>query len=875
MEILDIKVLKGPNYWSIARKNLIVLKLDIDIYEHLPSNQLDEFNQRIKNLLPSLYHHHCSRGVEGGFFARLEEGTWLGHVVEHIALELQNLAGLDCGYGRTFSSRAKGIYHVIFSYQIEEIGVCAAKIAVKIADCLARGEDYLSLAQDLNSLRKVFNEQRNGPSTEALIREAERRGIPFYLFEGSSLITFGQGCHQKRVWASVTSETSAVAVDIVSDKQMTKDILAAHFIPTPEGVTLKDINELDNIIERLQFPIVIKPLKGNHGRAVTTNIRNKEKAIAAFRLAKSVADEILVEQFITGEDYRFLVINYRVVAVAKRTPAMVIGDGIHSIQELVEETNKDPKRGQGHEDFLTAISIDEATLAILEEKKLTLDSILPKDKILYLKHSANLSTGGTATDVSKHVHPANIELAERVAEILHLDVCGIDVISQDIKFPIEERHGAIIEVNAGPGLRMHISPSYGESQNVASPFMDMLYPRGIPHRIPVIAVAGTSGKTTVVRLIAHLASQFGFYVGFSNTEGIYINKKLIKQGDYSDSQKAKAVLRDPLVDFAILECSSEGIFNYGLGFDRCDVSIITNLSETHMHLDGIDSVEELAKLKAVVAESTVSQGYAILNAEDDLVYGIRSSLNCNVALFASRENPRIVEHCENGGLAAYVQNEEIVVRRGQHCQNVAPIKEIPITFNGTATAMIKNILPAVLTAVINNFPLINIEHALYDFYPSVDNLPGRMNIIHFDDFQVMIDYAHNAAVYVELKEFLNEFEPNKKKIGIFAVQADKSEEDITCLCIFAEEMFDEVIIYHSNKNYSSIDRQLNSLRKEAANSATTINIMPDGLTAVRYAMKNAESNSFIYYSADDVFAAITILMDEKKIKSGQFETEGI
>lgn len=865
MKILNLAVLRGPNYWSNFRQKLIVMKLDLGIYEELPTNKLAGFNDKLKSLIPSLYGHYCSYTTEGGFFARLEEGTWLGHVTEHVALELQTLAGMDCGFGRTFSAHEHGVYQVIFCYQIEEAGLLAAEIAVNIVSSLAQGHYYNTLEQDLLKLRKIFQQERLGPSTAALLKEAEKRNIPFFRFKDKSLITFGHGRYQKKIWATVTSQTNAIALDVAANKSITKNILAASYIPVPAGMTIHTLSELEEAITQLRFPLVIKPQNGNHGRGIITNIQHKEKAILAFNMAKNISDAVIVEKFIEGDDYRFLVINHRVEAVAKRTPAMIVGDGKASISELINRINADPKRGIGHENILTTIKIDEETHSILHESALTLESVLEKGTILYLKTTANLSTGGIAKDVTLQVHPDNIELAQRVSRLISLDVCGIDIISSDIQLPLTEKTGAVIEVNAGPGLRMHLSPNEGESRNVAAPIINMLYPANAPSRVPIVAVTGTNGKTTVVRLIAQLAKQANHYVGFTTTEGIYLNHKLVHSGDCSGPLSAEVVLQEPLVDFAVLECARGGILRSGLGFDQCDISIITNITEDHLDLNDIHTLEELTRLKGVVARSTTKKGYAILNCEDDRVYNIKNELQCNVALFGLEKSSRITRHCDNGGLCAYIENSHIVVQKGENKQIITSIKDLPLTFNGAAVFMVKNILPAVLAGIISHFSIEQIQDALCQFYPSVENIPGRMNVFNFNDFEVLLDYAHNDGAYIELKDFFGKTNYDKK-VGIIAATGNRREKDIQKLGFLAGQIFDEIIIRHNKDKRGRTNNEMTRLLKEGINQSSysaDVKVISNEFEAIKYSMQNAVPNSIIFCSVDDVFDSVEFMLHEK------------
>ncbi|CEK12061.1 cyanophycin synthetase [Legionella hackeliae] len=861
MKILKLDILKGPNYWSNNRKKLIVMKLALEKYEYLPTNLLPGFRERLKTLIPSLYNHRCSPGVEGGFFERVTEGTWLGHVVEHIALELQWLAGMQCGFGRTYSAHEEGVYNVIFSYEIEAAGLYAAEAAVNIARTLAEEKEYLLLEKNLQALNQIVIQAQLGPSTQAILTEAERRNIPYFQYDNNSLVILGYGQNQKKIWATISSQTSSIGVDIAANKELTKQVLASNFIPIPFGCTIRQEDELNAALEHIKFPVAIKPLNGNHGRGVTVDINNHEKAILAFNLAKETANEVIVERYIQGEDYRFLVVNYKVVAVAKRTPAMVIGDGEHTIEQLIDEVNRDPRRGMGHENFLTAIKIDESTLAILKEKQLSLDSVLADKQILYLKEAANISSGGTATDVTEEVHPSTNYLMERVARLMDLDICGVDVIAKDIHSELTEENGAIIEVNAGPGLRMHLAPTYGKPRNVAEPILNMLFPADSQAGIPLVAVTGTNGKTTVVRLIAHLAKQARYYTGYTTTEGVYIDNKLIYEGDCSGPASARVVLQDPKVNFAVLECARGGILRAGLGFNESTISIITNITSDHLGLNDIQTLEELTRVKSVVAHSTKKGGYAILNADDRLVYGLKDELNCHIALFSRYENPLIQEHCTAGGLAAYLENDVIVINDGTKKHALARVSELPLTLEGTATCMIQNILPAVLAGFVSKFSLELMQNALFTFYPTVENIPGRMNLFDFADYQVMVDYAHNEGAFVELQKYLSTIQC-EKKIGIITAPGDRRNEDITKLGYHSAYMFDEIIIRHDQDGRGRTKEEMTELLKKGINESKLnplVTIVSDELEAICYAMREATPNSFIYFSVENVFRVVNFM----------------
>lgn len=865
MNILRTQVFRGPNYWSNARKELIAIRLDLGKYEELPTHLLVGFKERLIAYLPSLYSHRCSLGVEGGFLTRVDEGTWLGHVIEHVALELQCLAGMDCGFGRTYRTQENGIYDVLFSYQIEEAGLYAGSEAVNFISSIAAGKEY-PLDEAINHLKEIFKKKGLGPTTQAIVDEAKRRNIPYRRLENTSLITLGYGRNQKKIWASVSSKTSAIGVDIAADKELTKHVLNANLIPTPKGLIIQSQEELKEAIDLLGFPLVIKPYNGNHGRGVTTNINDQSKASFGFCLAKKISKELIVERFIVGNDYRFLVVNYKVVAVAKRTPANIIGDGVLTVSQLIEQANEAPNRGESHENVLTTIKLDESTFSILRYYHLTLDSILAKNEVLYLKEAANLSTGGTAQDVTDAVHPFNFFLAERIARLVNLDICGIDIIAQDISLPLSDRHGAVIEVNAGPGLRMHLSPNEGTARNVAEPILNMLYPANLSARIPIVAVTGTNGKTTVVRLIAHLARYANHHTGYTTTEGIYLNHRMVYQGDCSGPASAQVVLYDPEVDFAVLECARGGILRSGLGFDECDISVITNISADHLGLNDIHTLEDLAQVKAVVARSTKKTGYAILNADDDLTYDLRHELVCNIALFSRFDSPRIRKHCSLGGLAAYIEQESLVIQKGSERSVLSDIKSIPLSFQGTASSMILNVLAATLAGVISHFSLEKIKEALHVFNPTVENLPGRMNLFQFPHCQVMVDYAHNEGAYSELKNYLNSIHCTKK-IGVIGVVGDRRDEDIEQLGYHVASMFDEIVIRHDKDGRGRTTHEINRLLVtgiQRSGFKPALNIISDELAAIDHVLAVAETNSFIFCAIEDIFEATSFLRKKEK-----------
>ena len=858
--------MRGPNYWSIRRHKLIVMKLDLEEMELLPTNKIPGFLERLSAMFPTMKSHRCSEDFEGGFFHRISEGTWMGHVIEHVALEMQTLAGMDCGFGRTRTTGQEGVYHVVFSYMEEKVGLYAARAAVKVCEALTHNIEY-DLEQDIQTMREIREENRLGPSTGGIVDEAIARGIPYIRLNRHSLVQLGYGVNQKRIQATVASTTSTIAVEIACDKEETKNLLEQASIPTPKGRIVYDEVDLEAAIKSIDYPIVLKPVNGNHGRGITTNVNTWEEAVEALALAKKVSRSVICERFITGYDFRLLVINYKLIAAAVRKPACVVGDGKSTIQELVDIVNSDPRRGYGHEKVLTSIKIDDATLNLLKEKNLSLETVVAKDETVFLKTTANLSTGGTATDVTDLVHPYNVFLAERIARIIGLDICGIDIMASDLTTPLNENGGAILEVNAGPGFRMHIAPTEGLPRNVAEPVIDMMYPQGSNSRIPIIAVSGTNGKTTTTRLIAHMVKTMGYKVGFTTTDGIYIQNRMMQAGDCTGPMSAEFVLKDPTVDFAVLECARGGILRAGLGFHKCDIGVITNIAADHLGLQDINNLEDLARVKAVVAESVLKTGYSILNADDELVYKMRKNLDCNIALFSLDENnPRIIEHCNKGGLAAIAENGYVTICKGTWKIRVDKIVNIPLTMRGRAVFMIQNILPAVLSGFIHGFKIEDMRLALETFIPSPSQTPGRMNIFQFKNFEVMIDYAHNPAGFEAIGKFIEKTN-STHKVGIIAGVGDRRDEDIILLGRLSAKMFDEVII-RQDKNLRGrsdreiIDLMVKGIKEIDANKKITT--IPKESEAIDYAIKNAKKGSFITICSDVIPDALDQIMKYKE-----------
>jgi cyanophycin synthetase len=866
MRIREINAMRGPNYWSVRRRKLIVLVLDLEDMEERPSDKIKGFRERLEAMFPTMYEHRCSIGTPGGFFQRVEEGTWMGHIIEHIALEIQTLAGMDTGFGRTRGYGEKGVYNVVFSYIEENVGRYAAEASVRICEALITDEDY-DLEVDIQEMREIREAERLGPSTGSIVEEAASRGIPWIRLNKYSLCQLGYGANQKRIQATVTSETSSIGVEIACDKEDTKYLLEQAEVEVPRGDIISKESSLEEACNYVGYPLVVKPIDGNHGRGITVDVQNYDDAVIAFHAAKDVSRRVIIEKFITGEDYRLLVINNILVAAAVRTPAHIIGDGKSSIKELVDIVNADPRRGYGHEKVLTMITMNNLTQTIIADAGYTEDSVLKKGERLILKDTANLSTGGTAEDVTDIVHPANVSMAERISKIIDLDICGIDIMTNDITKPLSETGGAVLEVNAGPGFRMHLAPTTGLPRNVAAPVVDKLFPtKGDTGRIPIVSISGTNGKTTTTRLIAHIAKMSGYRVGYTTSDGVYIQNRLLMKGDCTGPASAVFVLKDPTVNFAVLESARGGLLRAGLGFKNCDIGIVTNIEADHLGLKGIHTIEQLAKVKGVIPETVLPDGYAILNADDDLVYDMRRSINSNLALFSMDENnPRIQALQRKGGITAVYENGFVTICRGTWKMRIMKAEDIPLTYGGKAKFMIQNVLPAILAANIRGISIEDMKAALETFIPSASQTPGRLNLFEFENFTILLDYAHNPAGMRALQKFIDNLECTVK-VGIIAGIGDRREEDNKEMGSIAAEMFDEIIIRQDKRLRGKTEEELikmldTGIKAKDPNKKTTI--IPSEKEAITYAVTNAKKGSLIVLCSDVIPDALDLVQKFK------------
>ena len=793
MEILKVQTLRGSNYWSIRHQKLIAIQLDLRELTKKRSDEIADFYQGLIEVFPS-----STSPRWNVFLKQLAKGLFLEKIVPQVALELQYLAGMPVEFNCTRSTSTSGVYQVIFEYLDEKAGRYAARAAVRLCQSLADRGYYpdSELEQDLGDLKELLVEGAIGPSTEAIAKEAEARGIPWMQLSTRAMTQLGYGANQKRIQATQSDRTSILGIELASDKEATKEILQRHGIPVPRGVTIRYYDQLERAIEQVGgFPLVIKPLDCNHGRGVTININSWREAEAAFDTAIAISKlrKVIVERYHSGRDHRVLVVNGKVVAVAERVPAHVEGDGRSTIEELIESTNQDPRRGAGHENVMTLIELDRGSFELLYQQKCTLETVLGEGEICYLRTTANLSTGGIAIDRTEKIHPHNIWLAERAARIVGLDIAGIDLVTPDISRPLPEVNGVVIEVNAAPGFRMHVCPSQGKSRNVAAPVLDMLFPPGSKSRIPIIAITGTNGKTTTTRLIAHILRQTQRTVGYTTTDGTYVGEYLIRTGDNTGPQSAELILQDPTVEVAVLETARGGILRSGLGFDACDVGIILNVTGDHLGIDGIDTIEDMAALKSVVAEATLPDGYAVLNADDPLVVAMAQRTPAQVAYFSMNPfNELVQSHIRQGGLAAVYENGYLSILKADQTLRIEQAINVPLTLGGLAPFMIANALAASLAAFTQGVALSDIRQALTTFRASVSQTPGRMNLFNLGRYHALVDYAHNPASYKALGSFISNW--TGERIGVVGAPGDRRDEDFITLGRLSAQMFNRIVV---------------------------------------------------------------------------------
>lgn len=868
MQIISVRELRGPNIYSY--RPVIKVRLDLGEQTETPSNEIPGFVERLKETLPNLNEHHCSLGYRGGFVERLHEGTYLAHVFEHVTLELQAAAGYDVRFGKARASGTPGVYDVVLGYRSAAAAMEAIHQAEELINALVSGIPY-DAAAAAKAVRSAGEADRLGPSTEALYQAACSRGIPVSRIGQENLLVLGWGHRQQRMWTTVSSKTGMLATDLACDKDLTKKILADGALPVPEGQVVETAKQAVQAMQEIGIPVVIKPLGGNQGKGVTLDIHKAEEAERAFTIAAEFDNRVVVEQFISGRQYRLCIVNGKLAAAAERIPAYVIGDGKSTIRQLVDQINADPQRGDGHEKPLTKIKIDSVAIINLSRQGLTPDSEPADGKIVYIRENANLSTGGTAVDVTDIVHPETVRMAERAAKLIGLDIAGVDIVATDITKSLRQG-GAIIEVNAAPGIRMHHYPSAGKSRDVAAAIVDYLFPHGDQGRIPVISITGTNGKTTVTRMIGHIWEAAGYKIGMTTTDGIYINGECIMPGDTTGPASARIVLNDPCVEVAVLETARGGLLRGGLAFDYCDIGIVTNVTEDHLGQDGIEDLNDLAHVKSLVLETVKPDGFAVINADDAYASTLAKRVRAEIMYFSLEPDNLIVRrHLGRGGKAVFVKEGMIYAAEGKAAKPLLSVASIPATLGGIAMHNLQNAVIAAAACYCLRLPISYICEGLMSF----DENPGRFNLISLGNLCVCVDYGHNPAGYLATISTARRMGA-RRVVGVIAAPGDRRDDVVVNVGRIAGRGFDLIYIKEDEDLRGRQPGEIAALLKqgviESGYPVEAVTLVLSEYAAVCTALSQAQPEDLIvvFYEKYDV---VKRAIDEFRLQHNQQQDE--
>ncbi len=851
MEIRKVLALRGPNIW--ANKPVLEAWVDLGPFKDTSSDEMPGFNDRLMGWLPSLVEHRCSVGERGGFFQRLRRGTYLAHILEHVTLELESLAGTPVGFGRARETSEDGVYKVAVAYKEEELG--RACLATGHRLCLAAVHDTpFDVAAEVQKLRELAYDVCLGPSTNSIVQAAVARGIPFRRLNSGSLVQLGYGARQRRVWTAETDRTGSIAESIAQDKQLTRGLLRAIGVPVPEGRPVNDAEDAWVAAQEIAAPVVVKPQYGNQGRGVATNLSTRQQVMAAFEAASKEGSSILVERYAPGADYRILVIGDRMVAASRREPAQVIGDGHSTIQQLVDEVNRDPRRSDDHATALTKIRLEEIALAVLAEQGFTPDSVPPAGAQVLIRRNANLSTGGTAADVTDQVHPEIAARAIEAARMVGLDIAGVDVVALDISQPLESQGGVIVEVNAGPGLRMHLEPSSGTPRPVGEAIVNMMFAEGQNGRIPIVAVTGVNGKTTTTRFIDHILRSTGRQVGMTCTDGIFVQGRRIDTGDCSGPMSAQAVLMNPAVEAAVLETARGGILRAGLGFDRCDVAVVMNIGEgDHLGISDIETLEKLAQVKRAIVDVVLPTGSAVLKADDPLVAAMAPYCKGSVIFFAQRgDDPVIAAHRAAGGRAVYVRHGTIVVAEGEVEIPLAALANIPLTHSGRIGFQVENALASAAAAWALGIPRDAIRAGLESFAADLEKVPGRFNLLEINGATVIVDYGHNVSALSALIDAIEQF-PHERRSVVYSAAGDRRDCDLIRQGELLGNAFDHVVLYEDHYMRGRAEGEIFGLFRRGLAKGRRVSTTQDirgSVKAVESALRAVRPGDLLLLQAD-------------------------
>lgn len=867
MKIDEFRIFEGRNIYS--HRKCIKMCVDLQGYRDIPTKDIEGFNEKVLELIPELNEHRCGIDEENGFKKRLYEGTYLSHTCEHIILALQNRLGLNAAYGKSREIDGDK-YYIIYEYIYVSTGVEIGKLTVDLINSLINKENY-DLKDAINKVRTILRTEELGPSTLSIIKEAKERNIPVMKIGEGSMFQLGYGRYSKIIEATISDNTRSIGVDIACDKLLTKEILHNQCLPIAEGGKVRNALEMLIKAERIGYPITLKPRFGNQGKGVFVNIKNEKEALNAYEVLAKGFSDIIIEKNIFGRDYRVCVVDGKVVAAAERIPPYIIGDGFSSIRELVNDVNRDSMRGEGHEKPLTKIKLNDELKTYISKKGYNLESILPEGEKLILRENANLSTGGKAIDCTDIIHEENIQICERAARAIGLDICGIDVCCNDISKPITDG-GAIIEVNAAPGIRMHHYPSEGKSRNVAGSIVDMMF-KDSPKSIPVVAITGTNGKTTTTRLISYALSKAGCNVGMTTTGGIYINNKCIHKGDTTGYYSARTILANKEIDAAVLETARGGILKKGLAYDLADVAVITNITEDHLGIDGIDTLEDLAYVKALVGEAVKDEGYVVLNADDPMSKTIVDRMKSNIIIFSKdKYNTTLRSNISNGGYGVYISNGVMCVEKSGEIVPIVKVEDIKITLEGKLTYNIENAMAAcaALIGLKLDYPII--KDGLTTFYGDEEFNPGRFNMYNIDNVVVVLDYGHNIEGYKAVLSGAKNIKHNRL-VGIIGVPGDRTNSSVEEVGKIAGENFDYIYIKEDKDKRGRKNGEIAGILENGVLKAgfdrKSIDIVLNEKDALEKALDDAKAGDLIIMFFEDSKPLVELVKERISLKTNK------
>jgi cyanophycin synthetase len=869
MEVLSRSVYLGPNLYALFP--VIRLTIQLGELEDWPSGKLGkDFTGGLLAALPTLSEHGCSYGEPGGFVRRLteDEGTWMGHIFEHVAIELQNIAGADVTYGKTRGTGTHGEYNVVYSYEQEDVGIEAGRLAQSLLLSLCPKElqpddirkNGFNWEEERDSFIRSAQRRALGPSTASLVKAAEERDIPWLRLNKYSLVQFGHGKYARKIQATITGETTHIGVELASDKEETNLLLGDLGLPVARQILVYSESRAAQAAKRIGYPVVVKPLNANHGRGVSIGLTDEASVQVAFEHASQHSRSVIVESFIEGLDHRLLVVDGKLVAASKRVPGHIIGDGKSSVEKLVEVVNSDERRGIGHAKVLTRLELDHQALRLLEQRGYDAKSVPADGELVYLRSTGNLSTGGTAVDVTDVIHPDNREVAMRAAKAIGLDVCGVDFLTTDITQSHRVTGGAICEVNAAPGFRMHVAPSEGRPRDVAGPVLDMLFPPNTPSRIPIASITGTNGKTTTVRMTAHILKLAGRHVGLSTTDAVYIDGHKTVEGDMTGPVASRMILRDPSVDCAVLETARGGMLKRGIGYRRCNVGAVLNVQADHLGLRGIETLEDLAEVKRIVIE--IAKDAAVLNADDELCLRMADYSNADNLCYVTMnpDHELVQQHVVAGGRA-------VVLERGIAGQMITlydsgahmPLlwtHTIPATLDGKAMHNVQNAMFAAAVAFSMGTKLDEIRHGLRTFDTTYFQAPGRMNICDEHHFKVILDYGHNPAAVNAMVNLTDLLEPEGKRCVVIAAPGDRRDEDILEIAAMCAGHYDHYICKRDDDTRGRDGDEVPAMQRQALLDGgvpeSAIEMIPDEQEAVDAALERAEIGDLVLIFGDNI-----------------------